>query len=157
MFYHVENGIIGKQTLEILTSGIFKQILILGGQTSFPDASLTPLEDKGLNIVRFCGKNPFDANKIINDWIKNNCDLDYSGLYIISPENPEDGLTLITALKKDSYPILLESPRNLDSIAEAFSVIKSNNTQSLVFVGNESVFNMFDREILAKSVATNLS
>ncbi len=157
VFYHVENGIIGKQTLEILTSGIFKQILILGGQTSFPDASLTPLEDKGLNIVRFCGKNPFDANKIINDWIKNNCDLDYSGLYIISPENPEDGLTLITALKKDSYPILLESPRNLDSIAEAFSVIKSNNTQSLVFVGNESVFNMFDREILAKSVATNLS
>lgn len=157
VFYHVENGIIGKQTLEILSSGVFEQILVLGGQTSFPDASLTPLMNEELSIVRFCGENPFDANKIINSWISNNCDLDYSGLYIISPENPEDGLTLITALGKDPYPILLESPRNLDSIAEAFSVIKSNNTRSLVFVGNESVFNVLDREILAKAVAVNAS
>lgn len=155
VFYHMENGIIGEQTLKILLSENFKQVLVLGGQTSFPDTSLIPIRENGLDIIRFCGQNPFHANKLINDWISDNCTLDYSSLYIVSPDNPEDGLTLATILNQKPYPVLLVNPRNLDSIANAFFVIKSNNTQSLIFAGNESVFNILDREILAKSIASD--
>lgn len=155
VFYHVENGIISKRTLEVLLSGDFKQVLVLGGQTSFPDASLTPLKESGLDVIRFCGKDPFDANLRINDWISDNCIMDYSSLYIVSPESPGDSLALATVLNQKPYPVILESPRNLDSIASAFSVIKSNNAQSLIFAGSESVFSKSDREILAKSIVSD--
>ena len=154
LFFNVSNGIVSEETLKILTSKAFKRIVVLGGKTSFPEATLQPLKAAKKEIIRFCGKDPFEANAMINSWMNNQISLDYSSAIIASPESLGETLAVNPLLSRNHYPIILENPRNLDSIVEAFSFIKKKQICSLLFLGNETIFSKLDKELLAKVIAS---
>lgn len=153
LFFNYSNGVISEETSSLLKDN-FDRIIVLGGQTSFPDAVLEPLIEKGINIIRFCGKDPFDANRLIMDWIQNNIAIEKNELIIASTDNPGDALTITPFLCSKPRLVLLEDPRNLDSISYAIEIIKSNRTQTLTFLGNETIFSKLDKEILAKAAVS---
>lgn len=155
IFFNVSNGNIADETIELLLSGEFEEIIVLGGQTSFPDEALRPFSKSNINLIRFCGKDPFDANRMITTWISDQIALDTSKAIIASPENPGEALVVTPFLTKQQHPVFLENPRNLDSVVNVFTQLKNNKTKSLILLGNETVFSKLDKELLSKVVSTN--
>lgn len=152
LFFHVSNGVISQETINVLISGNFSTILVLGGQKSFPDESLIPLSSSGLEIIRFCGDSPLHANKLITDWIDTKISLDYSGAIIASPEYLDDTLTIEPLLLQMQHPVIFEDSRNLDNVADVMDRLKSKNVKVLYFIGNDSAFNQLDKNLLAKAI-----
>ncbi len=156
LFFHVSNGVIDKKTLDTLCNGSFDTVLVLGGQKSFPDSTLEPLQNNKINVIRFCGTTPIDANRLINSWIQDSDVFDTSGAIIASPEDLGDGMALEPFLAKSCHPVIFEDPRDLDSVSNTFDLLGELQPTTLFFVGNNSVFNQLDKTLLAKSI-TNLS
>lgn len=151
IFFSIDNGKIGQEVIDELTSGAFDEILLLGGQTSFPDSCLIPFENK-LRITRFCGKDSFDANNLILDWTKNNSDLLNKSFeaFLISIWNPEDALSVGPLLCKRNGIVLVEDAQDLDSIANVLDFIVEHPTNliELVFFGDETQFSDVKKALL---------
>jgi ABC-2 type transport system ATP-binding protein len=154
LFFNVDDGIIGEETFAHLTQGAFDRVLLLGGMRSFPEETVEPLRAAGLEVVRFCGKNPVDANHIINNWIDENRGTARNALVVASVNSPVDALTIAPFAQQNCVSMLLEDPQDLDSVARAFTYIESAGgaIEKLYFLGNSSTFNALDKELLAKKV-----
>lgn len=139
----------------------FSRMLILGGQASFPDKSLNLFREKSLEITRFCGKDPYDANEMISEWIRSNDQAlpVSSSLLVSSIWNPSDAYVSCVYASKHGCLILLEDPQNLDSVAHAIRYIKTNRDfiDSLLFIGDRTRFSQLDKNILAKSLVSHQS
>ena len=151
VFFNIEDGRIAEDVLEELSSGAFDEVLLLGGQISFPDQCLEPLQDV-VKITRFCGKSLFDANNLIVNWIEENTDLFQKPFetFLVSAWNPADALTVGPLILQRNGIVMIEDAQNLDSIANVLDFISAHaqNILELVFFGDKTQFSDTKKALL---------
>lgn len=125
-----------------------EEALIIGGFKSFPDEGIAPIVSSSAVVHRFVGKDQYDANELINNWIERNVDAD--SFLVVSIWHPEDALTVGPFAAKGGSLVLLEDPQNLDSVAHGITYVGGNKKQ-LRFVGDRSRFNDLDKKLLVKA------
>lgn len=125
-----------------------EEALIIGGFKSFPDAGIAPIVGSSTAVHRFVGKDQYDANELINNWIERSVDAD--SFLVVSIWHPEDALAVGPFAAKNGSLVLLEDPQNLDSVAHGITYVGGNKKQ-LRFVGDRSRFNDLDKELLVKA------
>ena len=154
LFYSIPNEPFNKDVVATLTSGQFDEILILGGEDKFPAKVVKPLEDNGVAITRFCGKDPFDANNIIVKWVaeQNDAKREKFEAFFVPIWDPFDALAMGPLTKKRNAIVRVEDTQNLDSVMGNFSFIEaySNVLSKMVFFGDASQFNELDKSLLLK-------
>lgn len=154
LFYCIEKDVISDDVMHTLRSGTFEEILLLGGEDVFKEDCLAPLKKAHIPIRRFCGKDPFDANNIINEWIEDHDDFTAKRFeaFIVPIWNPADALTMGTLIKKRNAIVLVEDAQNLDSITNNFDYIeaKKSTLSKVVFFGDHTQFSDQDKTLLAK-------
>lgn len=159
IFLKESDGPINEDIPERLSKAKFSRIIVLGGQTSFPDTSLQRFEEFAFDIVRFCGKNPYDANELICGWIRSNDKIlrESSKLIVSSIWNPADAYVSCIYASKNKCLILLEDPQDLDSVAHAIRYIDANKNiiSELIFIGDRIRFTQLDKKLLGKSLAAS--
>ena len=125
-----------------------EETLIIGGFKSFPDEGIAPIVGSSVAVHRFVGKDQYDANELINNWIERSVDAD--SFLVVSIWHPEDALVVGPFAAKNGSLVMLEDPQDLDSVAHGITYVGSNKKQ-LRFVGDRSRFNDLDKELLVKA------
>lgn len=125
-----------------------EETLIIGGFKSFPDEGIAPIVGSSVAVHRFVGKDQYDANELINNWIERSVDAD--SFLVVSIWHPEDALVVGPFAAKNRSLVMLEDPQDLDSVAHGITYVGGNKKQ-LRFVGNRSRFNDLDKELLVKA------
>lgn len=125
-----------------------EETLIIGGFKSFPDEGIAPIAGSPAAVHRFVGKDQYDANELINNWIER--DVDADSFLVVSIWHPEDALAVGPFAAKNGSLVLLEDPQNLDSVAHGITYV-GGNKKKLRFVGDRSRFNDLDKELLVKA------
>ena len=125
-----------------------EETLIIGGFKSFPDEGIAPIVGSSVAVHRFVGKDQYDANELINNWIERSVDAD--SFLVVSIWHPEDALVVGPFAAKNGSLVMLEDPQDLDSVAHGITYIGGNKKQ-LRFVGDRSRFNDLDKELLVKA------
>ena len=134
----------------------FKTIFVLGDERGFPDIAFESFRLRGARVVRFCGKDVFDANALINDWLTREYlkSDEINELLIAAAWNAPDAFAAPVYAAKNNCLILLEDPQNLDSVACAIAYIegKKGSIKKVTFIGDRIRFNDMDKMLLAKIV-----
>lgn len=125
-----------------------EETLIIGGFKSFPDAGIAPIVGSSTAVHRFVGKDQYDANELINNWIERSVDAD--SFLVVSIWHPEDALAVGPFAAKNGSLVLLEDPQNLDSVAHGITYV-GGNKKKLRFVGDRPRFSDLDKELLVKA------
>lgn len=125
-----------------------EEALIVGGFKSFPDEGIAPIVGSSAAVHRFVGKDQYDANELINNWIERSVDAD--SFLVVSIWHPEDALVVGPFAAKNGSLVMLEDPQDLDSVAHGITYVGGNKKQ-LRFVGDRSRFNDLDKELLVKA------
>ena len=125
-----------------------EETLIIGGFKSFPDEGIAPIVGSSVAVHRFVGKDQYDANELINNWIERSVDAD--SFLVVSIWHPEDALVVGPFAAKNGSLVMLEDPQDLDSVAHGITYVGGNKKQ-LRFVGDRSRFNDLDKELLVKA------
>lgn len=125
-----------------------EETLIIGGFKSFPDEGIAPIAGSSAAVHRFVGKDQYDANELINNWIERNVDAD--SFLVVSIWHPEDALAVGPFAAKNGSLVLLEDPQNLDSVAHGITYV-GGNKKKLRFVGDRPRFSDLDKELLVKA------
>lgn len=125
-----------------------EETLIIGGFKSFPDEGIAPIVGSSAAVHRFVGKDQYDANELINNWIERNVDAD--SFLVVSIWHPEDALAVGPFAAKNGSLVLLEDPQNLDSVAHGITYV-GGNKKKLCFVGDRPRFSDLDKELLVKA------
>ena len=158
VFFIKELGIVDDETASAIMSGDFDNLLVLGVDLHVPDSFLTKCEERGISCKRLVGKNPYDANEMINNLITSgkfgDSDLHLDNLIVSSVWNPADSFSAGALAIKTQSAFLLEDPQNLDSVAHAIRYIskKHGAVKSLTFIGDQIQFGKLDKELLGKAV-----
>lgn len=138
----------------------FTTLLVLGDSRGFPEETLQSLEQQGLSVTRFCGKDVFDANTLINDWLISEGFFNKSmqEVLVAAAWNAPDAFGAAGYAALNRCPILLEDPQDLDSISHTIDYITGKNGQikSVTFIGDRMRFNKMDKLLLAKTVTKAL-
>ena len=151
-------GDVDSETASAITGGDFEKLLVLGVDLHIPDAFLAKCESHGISCNRLVGKNPYDANEIINNLITagkfGDCDLHLDNLIVSSVWNPSDSFSAGALAIKTRSAFLLEDPQNLDSVAHAIQYIRKMHgaVKRLTFIGDRMQFGELDKELLGKAV-----
>lgn len=154
-------GIVAKDVATDLINDNFNEILILGIRESLDDADISEeLKAKIPKQTRFRGKDPFDANTIINRWIAEHDESARAPkqLFFAPIWNPADLLCAgILTLERNAI-ILVEDTQNLDSVSHNLDeVAKHKDTvKKLVFFGDETQFSKLDKELLARMLTKEI-
>lgn len=152
LLFSVEAHTVANDVAEELNS--FTEILLLGGQDVFANNSLDKFDKT--KISRFCGKDPFDANEIINDWIEREDNITESPFeaFLVPIWNPADILAAGSLTKERSCITLVEDTQNLDSVTRNLDVIISKKTtlSKLVFFGDHTQFSELDKDLMIKAL-----
>lgn len=152
LLFSVEAHMVANDVVEELNS--FTEILLLGGQDVFANNSLDKFDKT--KISRFCGKDPFDANEIINDWIEREDNITESPFeaFLVPIWNPADILAAGSLTKERSCITLVEDTQNLDSVTRNLDVIISKKTtlSKLVFFGDHTQFSELDKDLMVKAL-----
>lgn len=152
LLFSVEAHTVANDVVEELNS--FTEILLLGGQDVFANNSLDKFDKT--KISRFCGKDPFDANEIINDWIEKEDNITESPFeaFLVPIWNPADILAAGSLTKERSCITLVEDTQNLDSVTRNLDVIISKKTtlSKLVFFGDHTQFSELDKDLMVKAL-----
>lgn len=143
---------------EIIISGGFDRLIVLGGEEKFSKECLEAFAEKAIETVRVCGKDAYDANEIINFWIEDNVPKIGSpkDLVVVSFWHPSDAYVAGVFAAKIEALILLEDPDNLDSVAHSIDYIERQEgcVEHLIFVGDRMRFADLDKMLLAKAVSS---
>ena len=142
---------------ELLKKHNYPEIIVLGGSDQFPNEYLLPLEETGIKYTQICGKDAYDANGIINNWIEQNEPNAGSieNLLVTSFWHPSDAYAAGMYAAHNNALILLEDPDNLDSVAHSINFIEQQNGRicKFTFVGDKIRFSDLDKALLAKTAA----
>ena len=163
VFFVPEIGRVDAKTEEVLTSGMFDYLLVLGGDAHIPDAFLAKCERQNIRCERVCGNGPYHANELINSTITTKRagfdTVDISCLIVTSVGNPHDALAAAAYAGKTNSAFLLEDTQNLDSVSHAIDYIKKQDgaVKHLTFLGDKMRFSKLDKRILGKAVVMSLS
>ena len=142
---------------EILLTGGFERVLVLGGPERFSKVFVDVLAERGIEAVRFCGRDHYDANGIINDWIDSQIgdDDDIRDLIVAPIWNPEDSCTAFSLAVKLKSRIIFDDPQDLDSIAHGLRYLqRKKSVKKLIFVGDKTRYNDVDKAILAYGLSS---
>lgn len=154
LFYSIQAHTVANDIQAILQTDRFDEILLLGGQDVFNEKSIYPLQ-QSKKITRFCGKDPFDANEIINHWIERTDDITGTQFeaFLTPIWNPSDILAAGPLTKERSSIILLEDTQNLDSVTQNLDVLisKKSTLSKLVFFGDRTQFSELDKDLMLKA------
>mgnify|MGYP000768550198 FL=1 len=111
----------------------------------------------GIKYTQICGKDAYDANGIINNWIEQNEPNAGSieNLLVTSFWHPSDAYAAGMYAAHNNALILLEDPDNLDSVAHSINFIEQQNGRicKFTFVGDKIRFSDLDKALLAKTAA----
>lgn len=157
LFFNEKAGAIDSTTTETITRH-FRRLIVVGGYKQFPNESLDPFKDAGLETIRICASNPYEANKMINDWMdaqRETLGIKKSTEAIIAPyRHPENAFTIASYAGKSHSTILLEDPSNLNSISNAIEHIQANAKEidNLLFLGDAERFSDRDKNLLEKAL-----
>lgn len=157
LFFYQSPGVIDQEVRSAIESN-FDRLMVIGGTHQFPEESIQSFRDAGIEVVRICGKDPFDANALINKWLDSeyqNNGIEKSAEVIISSFwKPEKAFTLGIYGGANHAAILLDDPGNLDSVAQVLGYIKENaaDIDHLLFVGDGEHFNEGDKTLLEKAL-----
>lgn len=157
IFFKPEGQSMSESTQSVLTGGHFDRVLVLGGCEIFSDQDLLALNANEIEAVRFCGKDAYDANKLINEWIEDErlqAGDERVMRYIVSSIwHPEYLLAIGQYTNKVDASILLVDAQNLDSIAQAAAFLESRNSSpsEITFVGSHVSFSKQEQDILGKA------
>ena len=142
---------------EALRSVEIKSIVALAGTTALPEADFEDAGFGDIDLVRLLGSDPYDANRVIGDWILSNEKSTASDCewIVASCERFEFSLTLGVYVAKRGGRFLLSDPVNLDAVAMALSRISEEkaNLRKLVFIGGNDVYREIDKVLLAKALS----
>lgn len=132
-----------------------RECIVLGGTVSYPDNVLEEMRRRGSTVTRLAGKDPYDANKIINGYLEDKISVytDKKEIVVSSIKNPTD--SYLAGIYADSVNgrILLEDPTNLDSVASGIRRIRDEQEKiaRITFIGENNRFNELDKELLVKA------
>lgn len=153
LLFSVEAHTVADDVTEELNKS-FSEILLLGGQDVFENNSLVKFNST--KITRFCGKDPFDANEIINDWIEKEDNITESPFeaFLVPIWNPADILAAGPLTKERSCITLVEDTQNLDSVTRNLDAIisKKETLSKLVFFGDHTQFSELDKDLMVKAL-----
>lgn len=156
LLFSVQAHTIADDIQSFLCKDGFEEILLLGGQDVFNDKSIERLEQQSKGLIRFCGKDPFDANTIINSWIEQNDDITGTGFeaFFVPIWNPADILTAGPLTKERKSIVLVEDTQNLDSVTQNLDVTisKRDTLSKLVFFGDHTQFSELDKDLMLKAL-----
>lgn len=149
-----DDGKMSTDIASILLNDGFDRVILLGGQEIFPADDERLLHENGINVIRFCGKDAYDANEMINRWIISQPDSTaaYDSLIISSIWHPECLLPIGKYSATTDSLILLMDSQNLDSVARGILYIKSRKGEikHLTFLGDDSNLSKIEQELFAK-------
>ena len=156
LLFSVQAHTIADDVQSLLCKDGFEEILLLGGQDVFNDKSIERLEQQSKGLIRFCGKDPFDANTIISSWIEQNDDITGTGFeaFFVPIWNPADILAAGPLTKKRKSIVLVEDTQNLDSVTRNLDVVisKRKTLSKLVFFGDHTQFSELDKDLMLKAL-----
>ncbi len=153
IFFNKTPGVIDSEVVSRLTAANIKEVLIVGGFKSFPDKSLEPFREAGIETIRFTGQDAYAANDLINSWIMDETPVDDEDiqLFLLPLWNPVDFLSAGSFAASRNAIVLFEDNQNLDSVNRVFSFIRTNpSLEKIVFFGNNTQFNDLDKTLVAK-------
>lgn len=158
LFFNSGDALIDDDIIAALTSGAFDRLIVMGSTIAFPEDYMAQFVDVGLEIVRICGRDPYDANNIINAWLSENTSATFQELIISSRYSPEDAFAIGPYAGTRNAAIILEDPKDLDSVANAFAFIGNcpGRLEKLTFLGNQMRFNEQDKQLLEKALEKRL-
>ena len=159
VFYIDENDKINDETWGLLTSGHFRNLLLLGSEKTFPDEVIRSLNNSGICATRVCAADASAANAFINaNFVIPS--IEKSGksintLIVSSTWHPFDSFNTGRYAIEHNAAMLLVDASNLDSMASAIQYLETLNgsIEHLVFIGDDNQFNRVDKRLLAKAVA----
>lgn len=99
------------------------------------------------------------ANEAVNAWMraqrKATGGSEHTTLLITAPDNDPDNCFAGPLAGRISADILIEDPRNLDSISHVVSTVKKHypRVDSIVYLGNDMYFSSLYKELIAKALA----
>ena len=125
-------------------------LLAVGWFAQFPEGSFAENGCKEEELVRIFGKDPYDANGVVNAWMDPANEL--TEAIVVSFCELEDSLTLGAYSSKANARIVFEDPQNLDSVARLIEYLAGQGVRKLVFVGGRGRFNELDKQLLAKGL-----
>ena len=156
LLFSVQAHTIADDVQSLLCKDGFEEILLLGGQDVFNDKSIERLEQQSKGLIRFCGKDPFDANTIISSWIEQNDDITGTGFeaFFVPIWNPADILAAGPLTKERKSIVLVEDTQNLDSVTQNLDVTisKRDTLSKLVFFGDHTQFSELDKDLMLKAL-----
>lgn len=157
VFFVPELGVIDGRTRELLLSGAFDNLLVLGGEVHVREAFLQECREHGVRCERVCGNGPYHANELINNIITSKTDfdgIDIERLIVSSVWNPFDAFAAAAYAGKTNSAFLLEDTQDLDSVAHALSYIadQRGGVKHLTFLGDSLRFGSLDKQMLCKAV-----
>lgn len=139
-----------------LTENGFDELLVLGGAEAFSDEVIASLEKGGAHTTRFCGKNAFDANRIILEWTAQHAAGDQTAgdALLLNVWDPADALAIGPLTQTRHGFTLLVDMQDLDSVVLALDTIEKRRSAigKLVFFGGATQFSDLDKTLLAKKL-----
>lgn len=147
---------------DILNINNFDEIVFLGWIDRYPDSFLQDLEESGVRTVRFAGTSPFDANKNINQWIRNLAQqgrVEMSGLVMVSSMwDPSDSYASGPFIGKNHAIVVQVESQDLDSVSAALDFINDKDSliDSLLFIGGKTKFSDLDKSVLGRAFASKM-
>lgn len=142
---------------EAMRSGEIKSIVALAGTTALPEVDFEDAGFGDIDLIRLLGSDPYDANRVIGDWILSDEKAASSDCewIVASCERFEFSLVLGVYVAKRGGRFLLSDPANLDAVAMALSRISEEkaNLKKLVFIGGNDVYRESDKVLLAKALS----
>lgn len=157
IFFNTSPGVLSKETMNCLTKGSLYKILILGGYVSYPEDLVSIIRSNINNVVikRLFAEEGYKASAQIANWmISQNIGCTLDDILVSSVWFPENALSAGHYCASRNNVILMEDPQNLDSVITTFNYISSNKDKigKLTFLGNASLYNDLDKQILAKAL-----
>ena len=157
VFFVPELGVVDDRTRELLFSGAFDNILVLGGEDHVRETFLQECRERGIQCERVCGNSPYHANELINDIITSKTDIGniaVERLIVSSVWSPFDAFAAAAYAGKTNSAFLLEDTQDLDSVAHALAYItdQRGDVKHLTFLGDSLCFGSLDKQMLCKAL-----
>lgn len=155
VFFAQDSDHIDEETFELLTSGRFSEILVLGGPDAFPASVIDSLATANTRCTQIYGRNEYDANLNIRHWLMENwTEMSLEQVFISSAWMPENGFAIGPYAGAQQNLVVLEDPRDLDSVANTAEFLRRHQSEieKLIFIGDDKKYSGLDKEILGKAL-----
>lgn len=149
---------LSERTIRACSDASFDEVILFGGQRSFPDQAIEPLMNAGLPITRICGTSATEAKHIILDWISKadpSIFTEVREVFFVSLWNPVSAFSVGKLTYDAKAIVLLQVSKNIDTVLDNIEIINSlpAKPEKVTFFGDDEEFREVDKRIIAKGIA----